>query len=94
MPGAAGDLIVWDPYLPHGPASHHFSRPRVAQYITMIPVDVIPDVEKDRQERIKLVQERRVPEWWRGLVGQLDPEPGPPIELTELGRKLIGFDEW
>jgi hypothetical protein len=50
--------------------------------------------EAARLARIRLVEERRAPEHWRGLRGQLDPEPGPAIALTELGRKLVGYDRW
>jgi len=33
---------------------------------------------------------KRAPDYWRGLAGQVDPEPGVPAVLSELGLKLIG----
>ena len=37
---------------------------------------------------------KRAPDYWRGMPGQLDPEPGPPAVLSELGMKLIGVLPW
>jgi hypothetical protein len=37
---------------------------------------------------------KRAPEQWRGLAGQLDPEPGEQAMLSELGLKLLGALPW
>lgn len=90
--GEAGDLIVWDPFLPHGASRNFHSRPRLAQYIAMAPV--ARHSEAERQKRITRVKERRPPEQFYGLIGQQNPEPGPPVALSPLGRKLAGLDVW
>ncbi len=93
--GKAGDLIIWDPFLPHGPGHNFSNRPRIAQYITMVPLPTDEEaIEKERKNRIQLFQDKRAPEWWRGLAGQHDPEPGPQVQLTPLGKKLVGVDLW
>ena len=61
------------------------ARPRVSLPVTMHP---------ERQERIDCFLRRRAPPWWRGWKGQLDPEPGHVVELTPLGRRLVGLDTW
>ena len=35
--GKAGDLIIWDQRLPHGPTPNRGARPRIVQYIDMRP---------------------------------------------------------
>ncbi len=89
--GLAGDLIVWSTQLPHGPAPNLSDRPRIAAYVAMGPPPDDP-LLLGRMER--WWREKRAPPYWRGLPGQLDPEPGPPARLTPLGRKLIGLDAW
>jgi hypothetical protein len=37
---------------------------------------------------------KQAPDYWRGLPGQLEREPGAPAVLTELGLKLIGQLPW
>lgn len=37
VPGKAGDLVIWNSLLPHGNAANTSARPRLAQYITMMP---------------------------------------------------------
>ena len=89
--GRAGDLIVWRPSLPHGPAPNTSDRPRIGFFVNMrrSPID-----EGERLQSVSWWRENRAPPWWRGLPGQLDPEPGPPARLTPLGRKLVGSDTW
>lgn len=36
----------------------------------------------------------QAPDFWRGLPGQLETEPGTPAVLSELGLKLIGVLPW
>jgi hypothetical protein len=90
VPGRAGTLIIWDSRLPHGSGLNHADVPRFAQYVTMYPAGN----EQEREERVQLWQKRRAPAYWRGWRYQLDPEPGEPAVLTELGRKLLGLDLW
>ena len=90
VPGAAGTLIVWSSMLPHSGAVNTAGKPRMAQYLSMFP----EGVEEDRESRVELWKNNRAPKRWRGLPFQQDPEPGEPAKLTELGRKLLGLDEW
>ena len=89
--GQAGDLIVWRPLLPHGPAPNTSDQPRIACAVKMDPW---PPNDGLRDQTVSWWREKRAPPWWRGLPGQVDPEPGPPARLTRLGRRLVGLDAW
>ena len=89
--GHAGDVILWSTKLPHGTAANLSNSPRVAAFVTMQP----PDDDPQLRESLKsLWLTKRAPDCWRGLPGQLDPEPGDPAVLSDLGRKLIGVLPW
>jgi Phytanoyl-CoA dioxygenase (PhyH) len=90
VPGRAGDLVIWNALLPHASSENHGPVPRLTQYISMHP----EGAAEERHERIENWREVRAPAWWRGWVGQPDPEPWPPATLTPLGRKLLGLDAW
>ena len=89
--GKAGDVILWSTRLPHGPATNQSNRPRVAMFVTMQPPSIDPQV---RESTKACWLTKRAPANWRGLPGQLDPEPGEPAILSELGLKLIGALPW
>ena len=63
----------------------------MAMLVTLQPPD---DSQELRDQMRDLWLTKRAPEYWRGLPGQLDPEPGAPADLTELGRKLLGIVPW
>ena len=89
--GKAGDVILWSTKLPHGTASNLSKRPRVAAFVSMQP----PADEAQLRESMKtLWLTKRAPDYWRGLPGQVDPEPGVPAALSDLGLKLIGVLPW
>jgi hypothetical protein len=90
IPGRAGTLILWDSRLRHRGGLNYADRPRFAQAIAMHPVGD----DNERQERIQLWRDKRAPSWWRPWPNQIDPEPGEPARLSELGRKLVGLDAW
>ncbi|MBS1961552.1 MAG: phytanoyl-CoA dioxygenase family protein [Bdellovibrionales bacterium] len=90
----AGDLLVWDPRLPCSASTNLGDRPHIAQFVTMMPTEIFSDPERERRKRVRLFTERRAPENQRGWAGQPDPELAFSIELTELARKLIGFEPW
>jgi ectoine hydroxylase-related dioxygenase (phytanoyl-CoA dioxygenase family) len=97
VPAKAGDLVVWHRGLLHGNGLNRSDRPRLAQYITMSPVNPEREgFEEHRRQRIKM---------WRERLGPAGPAfPGDPrniereryqtAELTPLGRKLLGLDLW
>ncbi len=89
--GNAGDVILWSTKLPHGTAANLSNRPRVAAFVTMQPP---VDDAKLRESMKTWWLTKRAPDYWRGLPGQVDPEPGAPAVLSELGLKLIGVLPW
>lgn len=91
LEGKAGDVILWSSKLPHGSATNSSGSPRIAAFVTVQPA--ISDV-KVRELLKSWWLTKRAPDYWRGLPGQLDPEPGPPALLSELGLKLIGVLPW
>jgi Phytanoyl-CoA dioxygenase (PhyH) len=88
--GRAGTLVLWNALLPHRSGLNYTEKPRFVQYIAMNQAGN----EQERQERVKLWKERRVPKYWRGWRYQIEPEPGEPAALDALGRKLLGLDVW
>lgn len=89
--GKAGDIVLWSTKLPHGTATNLSNRPRVAAFVSMEP----PADNAQLRESMKAWWlTKRAPDYWRGLPGQVDPEPGAPAVLSELGLKLIGVLPW
>lgn len=89
--GKAGDVILWSTKLPHGSATNSSPQPRIAAFVSMQPCG---DNAQLRESMKTWWLAKRAPVHWRGLPGQLDPEPGNPAELSELGMKLIGVLPW
>jgi hypothetical protein len=87
----AGDLIVWDSRLPHGNSQNRSSEPRIAFYIMMGP---FPADDALRQAQIDSWRTGRCVPWWRSRPGYDRIEPWPPANLTKLGRRLLGLDDW
>jgi hypothetical protein len=89
--GKAGDVVLWSTKLPHGTATNSSKSPRVAAFVSMqVPLD-----DAHLRESMKTWwQTKRAPDYWRGLPGQVDPEPGAPAVLSDLGLKLIGVLPW
>jgi hypothetical protein len=90
----AGDLLIWNSLLPHGIRPNHSNKPRLAQYISMMPAD--EGNEQLRQWRIKAWSERLRPE---GFAFPGDPRNWEQTryeraQLTELGEKLLGLRRW
>jgi ectoine hydroxylase-related dioxygenase (phytanoyl-CoA dioxygenase family) len=90
VPVRAGDLVVWDARLPHRGAPNRGHAPRLSLPITMWRVGS----EEDRSERIRCWRQRRAQGSWRDWPGIVDPEPGEPAALTQLGRRLVGLEDW
>jgi hypothetical protein len=89
--GKAGDVILWSTELPHGSATNLSDRPRVAAFVSMQPCG---DDAQVRESMKNWWLTKRAPDYWRRLPGQLDPEPGAPAVLSDLGLKLIGVSSW
>lgn len=89
--GKAGDVILWSTKLQHGTATNLSDRPRIAAFVAMHPAT---DNAQLRESMKTWWLTKRAPDYWRGLPGQVDPEPGAPAMLSELGLKLIGILPW
>lgn len=86
-----GDLIVWDSRLPHGNSKNRASKPRIAFYIMMGP---FPADGALRLAQTDSWRTGRCVPWWRNRPGYDRIEPWPSGELTDLGRRLLGLDDW
>ena len=94
VPARAGDLLIWNSLLPHGIRPNRSNRPRMAQYISMMPA----------QERNADLRAWRVASWRDRVAPEGVAFPGDPrnweqtkyarARLTELGEKLLGLRDW
>jgi ectoine hydroxylase-related dioxygenase (phytanoyl-CoA dioxygenase family) len=90
--GARGSLVLWHRKMPHTSLANNSDRPRLVQYVTMTP----QGDEETRQRNARDCLEKHPPAWAirQKVVGQQDPEPGPPVRLTQLGARLAGVERW
>lgn len=88
--GGAGDLIVWDVFLPHGNGLNATPRPRFAQYVLMFPAKDASD--QDRSDRVRRWSEN-LPTF-SGDPRKIEETSGKAATLTPLGRRLLGLDAW
>ena len=92
----AGDFIIWHSALPHGNSRNFSDKPRLAQYVRCFPAD--PADEELREARIASWRESSHPAFQNPRAFPGDPRgkesESPPAELTPLGRKLLGLDDW
>jgi Phytanoyl-CoA dioxygenase (PhyH) len=90
--GSAGSLVVFNRLMPHTSGLNFTDRHRFVQYVTMQPVTD----EKTREQRVVEWREKMPPIWAinQKIVNQEIPEPGETAKLTDLGRKLVGLENW
>ena len=92
----AGDFIIWNSALPHGNSRNRSSKPRLAQYVRLFPAE--PEDAELREQRVSSWRERTHPAFQNPRAFPGDPrgreQESPPAELTPLGRRLLGFDDW
>jgi hypothetical protein len=95
VPMKAGDLLLFNSLLAHGirPNTSE-NKVRMAQYISMTPAD--PKNAALREHRIDSWRERRAPEGYAfpGDPREWERTKYPVAELTSLGRRLLGMEEW
>lgn len=90
----AGCMIIWDSRIPHGNYPNNSEiESRAVQYITFSPFDK----SKSTFRKENLFKE--VKNAYRTFGDEWDLQLPPkelqlPIILTDLGRKVIGFDSW
>ncbi len=94
--GPRGAMVIWHRLLPHTSVRNDGQRPRMVQYVAMDPVDAPPAQRSARSQRVQDCLQRRAPDWAlrQQVPGQRNPEPGPPLQLTRLGRRLAELDNW
>ena len=91
----AGDLLIFNSLQPHGIRPNlSGNKVRIAQYISMMPAE--ESNEALRQWRITSWKERNAPE---GYAFPGDPRNWEKTkygvaELNELGKKLLGLENW
>lgn len=90
--GAQGSLVIWHRRMPHTSFANNSNEPRLVQYVTMTRTGS----EESRLYNARECLEKRPPAWAvrQKVRGQLDPEPGPAPQLTDLGAKLAGIERW
>ncbi|MEQ9665804.1 MAG: phytanoyl-CoA dioxygenase family protein [Phycisphaerales bacterium] len=94
VPLRAGDLLIWNSLLAHGIRANRSDRPRIAQYIAMLPAD----------EGNQALRDWRIRSWRERLAPEGDAFPGDPRDwersryptapLTPLGERLLGLKSW
>lgn len=90
-----GDLLIFNTLLAHGVRPNHSrDRVRMAQYISMFPADE-GDIE-EREARITSWREREAPKRaaFPGDPRDWEKKNARTAELSELGQKLLGLNNW
>lgn len=90
----AGDLLIFNSLLPHGiRANRSKDKVRIAQYLSMMPAE--PENESLLQWRINSWQSREALKGYAFPGDPLQREIQHQVaELNELGKKLLGLEEW
>ncbi len=92
----AGDLIIWNSALPHGNSRNRSNKPRLAQYVRLSPAEA--QNQELRRQRVASWRERTHPSFQNPRAFPGDPrrreQESVPAELTPLGRRLLGLDDW
>ena len=98
-----GDLIIWRRELAHGNGHNVSSRPRLAQYINMYPardddMTVLGPQQslhpERRFERLQMFEAKLSPYNKPGNTMYEESKDATPLQLTELGKKLLGEELW
>ena len=89
-----GDLLIWNSMLPHGIRPNRSDKPRMAQYIAMMPAQ--EDNEALRQWRIRSWREKLPPDGYAfpGDPRNWEQQYAETAQLTDLGEKLLGLKKW
>ena len=90
-----GDLMIFNSLLAHGVRPNHSEgRVRMAQYISMHPAEF--NNEEERSERIRQWRELDHPhrDAFPGDPREWEKRNATTAELSPLGRKLLGLEQW
>lgn len=91
----AGDLLIFNSTEPHGIRPNKSGdKVRIAQYISMMPAE--EDNEELRNWRINSWKNRIAPEGYAfpGDPRKWEQTKYEAAELTDLGKKLLGLNNW
>jgi hypothetical protein len=91
----AGDLLIFNSTQPHGIRPNHSKdKVRIAQYISMMPAE--EDNDELRQWRIRSWKERIAPSGYAfpGDPRNYEQQQYETAALNELGKKLLGLENW
>lgn len=93
VPLSTGDLLIFNSLLPHGIRPNLSSQVRIAQYLSMFPA-----VESDEELKAWRISSWKNRSPMKGYAFPGDPtgreKKNPVAELSTLGRKLLGLDDW
>lgn len=95
VPLEAGDLLIFNSCQPHGIRPNlSKNKVRIAQYISMMPAE--EDNQELKEWRINSWKHRIAPEGYAfpGDPRNWEQEKYPVAELSELGKKLLGLEQW
>ncbi len=95
VPLKAGDLLIFNSTEPHGIRPNKSNdKVRIAQYISMMPAEEGDDEMKNW--RIDSWKNRIAPEGYAfpGDPRNLEQSKYDTAELSELGKKLLGLQQW
>ena len=91
----AGDLLIFNSTEPHGIRPNKSKdKVRIAQYISMMPAE--PENEVLKNWRINSWKNRIAPEGYAfpGDPRNWEKTKYDTAELTDLGKKLLGLNDW
>ncbi len=90
----AGDLLIFNSLQAHGIRPNQSDQVRMAQYIAMTPAQ--EGNEELREWRVRSWREREAPQGYAfpGDPREWEKTKYPQAQLTELGKRLLGLENW
>ena len=90
----AGDLLIFNSLLAHGIRKNNSDKVRIAQYISMMPAE--ENNLELRNWRIDSWKNRIAPEGYAfpGDPRKFEQKKYQTAKLNELGKKLLGLQNW
>ncbi len=97
VPLRAGEIVIWRSTMLHGNGRNSSDRPRLAQYVSMNPVPADKTVKEERRAERVASWSGNEPAPGKSFLGDprhTEQQRTAPARLTDLGRHLLGLDEW
>lgn len=89
----AGSIVLWDNRLPHATAPHHFG-PDTREVLFMTYLPNVPRNRQYAQAQLANYLNRQLPPDFSKQRNCPMPADAWNHEFSQLGRHLIGLDEW